>query len=71
MAILAGIACTNVIDIFADRIGTIVTAEAITGEICVIKIRRQPAGRCVAIVTIVATRNVCRVLSFRDRAVVT
>jgi hypothetical protein len=66
MTIFAGIARQNMINVFADRIRTVVTAEAIAREIGVIKIRGQPPGRCMAIVAIIATRYVRRVLSFCD-----
>jgi hypothetical protein len=71
VTIITGIARRNMIGIFADRIVAIVTAEAIAAEISMVKICRQPGRSGVAIVTIVATCNVRRVLSVRDCSVMT
>jgi hypothetical protein len=47
-----------------------VATEAIAGDARVVKIRRSPRNRRVAVVAGVATRNVCRVLTGRYDAVV-
>jgi hypothetical protein len=66
VAVLADIARRYMVDILADRVSAIVTADAITSDIVVIKVCRQPGQGRMAIVAIIATRYVRRVLSFCD-----
>lgn len=71
MAVLANVAGQNMIEVFADCIGTVVATKAISRNTGVIEIRRQPGHGRMAIVAIVATGNVGRVLAGSDCAVVT
>ena len=69
MAVLTEIAGRYMIDIFTDRVRAIVTTEAVTRESRVINVRRNPAGGRVAVIAVVAARNVRRVFARRNRAV--
>ena len=69
MAVLAEIAGRYMINIFTDRVRAVVTTEAVTRESRVINIRRNPAGGRVAVVAVVATRNMRRVFARRNRAI--
>lgn len=71
MAVLAYISGLNMRRILAGCIGTVMAARAIAGDIHVIKICRQPAGRGVAVLAIVATVDMCRMFASRSYAVVT
>ena len=55
---------------FAGRVGAVVTVDAITHDIDVIKVRGQPRDGRVAIVAIVTTRDVGRVFADRRGAIV-
>jgi len=55
VAVLADVGCLYVCGALAGSIGTVVTAETIVDDVCVIKVRRCPCDCCVAVVTIVAT----------------
>ena len=57
VAVLAKIAGQNMIDILANRIRAVVTAEAVAREIGMIEVRRYPCHRRVAIVAGVAARD--------------
>lgn len=54
----------------ARRVGTVVAAEAISRDVDVIEIRRQPACCRMAVVAVVAAGNVCRVFAGRGEAIV-
>jgi len=69
MAVLANIGGLNVQRTLADRIGTVMTAETIRHDICVLESRRNPAIGCMTVVTIVAATDVRRVLARGNRAV--
>jgi len=56
--------------VLASRIRAVVAADAIAGDVDVIEIRRNPRSGGVAIVTIVAARDVRRVLARCDGAIV-
>ena len=71
MAILTDIGRQNVILIFTGRVCTVVTANAIAGDIRVIKIRRQPRHGGVAVIAVVPAGNMHWVLACRDGAVMT
>ena len=71
VAVLAKIAGQDMIDVLANRIRAVVTAEAITREIGMIEVRRYPCHRRVAVVATIAAGNVCRILSSRNSSVVT
>ena len=57
--------------IFPGRIGPVVATEAIAIDIRVIEVGRYPCHRCMSIIAIVATAEMCRVLADRDGAVMT
>ena len=57
--------------IFAGRDGAVVTADAVTTYVRMIEIRRQPGDCSVAIVAVVAARDVCRMFARGRGAVVT
>lgn len=57
--------------VFANRIGTVMAAEAVADNVHVIEIRRQPANRTVTIVAVVAARNMVLTLACGGNSVVT
>ena len=69
MAVLANFCSQNVRRVFAGRFDTVVTARAIAGDADVIEIRRQPTGRRMAVIAIVAARDMCWMFTCRRRAV--
>ncbi len=70
VAILADIGCRYVCRRFACRVGAIVAAAAIAGDINVAEVGRNPSGRCVAIVAGVRGIEVCRMFAGGCNAVV-
>lgn len=56
--------------VFAGRIGAVMASRAVTGDGRVIKIRRRPGDRRVAVVAIVAACEVRRMLAGRRSTVV-
>ena len=70
VAVLANIAGLDVRLVFAGRFCTVVAADAIAADICVVEIRRQPADRRVAVVAIIAARYMRRMLAGCRGAVV-
>ena len=70
MAKLAGISREDVCRPLAGRIGAVVAADTIASDICVVEVCRNPGGRRVAVIAIVATGYVGRVFARRDYAVV-
>lgn len=71
VAILTDIGRQNVILIFTGCVRTVVTANAIAGDIRVIKIRRQPRHGRVAVIAVVPAANMRCVFACRDGAVMT
>ena len=71
MAVLADIGGRDMRRRFANRLGAVVAADAIAGNIDVIEIGRDPAIRCVAIVAGVPAGYVRWGLAHSYRAVVT
>ncbi len=71
MAVLANIGCLYVQRSLARRVSAVVTANAIVDDIHVIEVRRHPGDARVAVVAVVAARNMGRVLAGGDRAVMT
>ena len=69
VAVLANIGRLNVCLVLAGCIHPVVTAHAITGDVDVVKIRRQPGDRAMAVVAIVATGDVRRVLASGNNAI--
>ena len=71
VTILANVRCQNMCRILTRCFDAVVAAHAVARNSNVIEIGRQPSGRRVTIVTIVAAGNVRRVLAGRGGAVVT
>ena len=71
MAVLTDIAGLHVICRFACGVHSVVTAKAVARDVHVIEVGGQPASRRMAIVAVIATRNVCRVLAGRRNPVMT
>ena len=71
MAGLTGVCGRCVRWVFARRVGAVVAAEAVSGDVHVIEIRRYPRDGGMAVIAIVAARDVRGVLARCDRAVVT
>lgn len=69
MAVFADICGLYMSWVFARRVGTIVTAGAITRDVHMIKIRRQPADGGMAIIAIIAAVDVRRIFARRGYAV--
>ena len=69
MAVVASIASRYMVEVFTNRIRTIVTAEAITRDIGVVKVCRYPGCRRMAIITGITTGNVRWIFSCRNCAV--
>ena len=69
VAVFANIGGRNMIEILTDRLSAIVTAKAVARNVGVIEICRHPGDRCMTVVAIVTTGNVCRVFSCSDGAV--
>ena len=57
--------------VLAGRVGAVVAADAVARDIHVIEIRRDPGDGCMAVVAVVAARDVRRVLARGGIAVVT
>ena len=70
MAILADVARLDVRRILAGCLDAVVAINAVTRNVPVVEIRRDPTRRCVAVVAGFAARNVVRCLSGRSEAVV-
>ena len=70
VAVLANVSRVDVGWVLPDRLGAVMTAEAIARNGGVIEVRWRPRSSRVAVVAVIATRNVRRVLAFGDRAVV-
>ncbi len=71
VAIFTDITCLNVSQALACRIGTVMAATAVAGNVRVVEIRRQPADGRVAVVAVIAARNVCRVFAGGCHAIMT
>lgn len=70
VTVLADVGGLWVLRIFAGGIGAIMAAEAIVGNICMIKGGGQPGNRCMTIVAVIATDYVSGMLAGGDDAVV-
>jgi len=70
VTVFANIARLYMCRVLAERVGAVMTAEAIIGDVDVIEIRRHPANRRVAIITVIAAGDMRRVFPGRDRTVV-
>ena len=71
MAVLTNIGRQRVIRALTSCIGAVVAADAVIGDVGVIKVRRHPGNCCMAVVAIVTARDMSRVFASGDRAVVT
>ena len=71
VAILADIGGLHVRWVLTGRIGPVMAAGAVAGDVDVIKIRRHPSIGGMTVVTGVAARNVGRVLAGRSIAIMT
>ena len=69
MTVLADIGGLEMRWILACRIRAIVAAEAIAGDVDVIEVRRNPAHGRMAVIAVVATTDMSRILAFGNRAV--
>ena len=70
VAVFTDITCLNVRLVFACCLHTVVTVDAISGDIQVIEIRRQPSSRRVAVVTSIAADQMIQVFAASDNAIV-
>ena len=70
MTVFADIARLNMCLILARGVRTVMAAGTVTRDVDVIEIRRQPASRRMAVVTVVATVDVILVLAASDHAIV-
>ena len=57
--------------VLAGRVGAVVAADAVARDIHVIEVGREPGDGCMAVVAVVAARDVRRVLARGSVAVVT
>jgi hypothetical protein len=71
VAILTNVGCQYVILVFASRVCTVVTANAIADDVYMIKIGRYPGYCCMAVVAVIPAVDMRRVFADRDRAVMT
>ena len=70
VAVFTDISCLNVCLVFACCLHTVVTVDAISGDIQVIEIRRQPSSRRVAVVTGIAAGQMIQIFATSDNAIV-
>jgi hypothetical protein len=71
VTVLTNVGCQYVILVFASRVCTVVTANAISGNGRMIKISGHPSHGCVAIVAIVPAADMRRVFADRNGAFMT
>ena len=71
MAVLADHSAVNVGGILPDGLDAVMTAGAVLADAGVVKIGGRPAGRRVAVVAVVAARNMSSIFAQGDRSVVT
>ena len=69
VAVLARVGRVDVVQALACRIGTVVAADAVAGDIDVVEVCRAPPRGRMAVVAVVAAREVRRVLATRQHAV--
>ena len=70
MAVFADVRRTNVCQIFASRVRTVMAADTVAGDIDVIEVRRCPGDSGMTVVTGCATAYVSRMLTGRRDAIV-
>ena len=71
VTVFTSVCCKSVLRILASRNGSIVTADAVTRYVRMVKVRGQPGYGGVAVVAIIATRNMRRMLAGRGHAIMT
>lgn len=71
MAVLADVCCGDVGRVFTGRADAVVAIGAVVHDVRVIKIRRRPRNGRVAVVAVIATRNMGRVFAGSSYAIVT
>ncbi len=69
MTVFTGVGGLNMCGVFADGVAAVVATETIAGDVHVIEIGRYPGTRRMAVLAVVTTGNVSRVLSGRYHAV--
>ena len=70
MAVLANFRCQNMRRVLAGRFDAVVATCAIAGDTYVVEIRRYPAGCRMAIIAVIAARDMCWMLACCCSAVV-
>lgn len=70
MAVFTDIRRLNMPRVLAGRVGAVVAADAVSGDIDVVEICRQPGDRAVTVIAVVAARNVRRIFASGDDAIV-
>ena len=70
VTVLTNFRCQNVRRVLAGCFDAVVAACAIAGDTYVIKIRRQPAGCRMAVIAVIAARDMCWMLACCCSAVV-
>lgn len=71
MTVLAHVRRQWVRRALAGCIRAVVTTEAVVDDSGVVEVRRNPGHGRMAVVAVIATCNMCRILASRGRAVVT
>ncbi len=70
VAVFADIGRTYMRRVLAGCIGTVMASEAIAGDVYVIEVGRNPRDGSVAVIAVVAARDVCRILADRGGSIV-
>ena len=70
MAVFTDIRRSNMPAILANRFRTVVTTNAVAGNIQVIEIRRQPTHGAMTVIAGIAARDMCQVFAEGNDAVV-
>ena len=68
MTVFTGVGCLNVGCVFADGVAAVVATETIAGDVYVIEIGGYPGTRRMAVIAVVTTGYVSRLLSGRYHA---
>lgn len=71
VAVLADVSGVDMRGVLADRIGAVMAAHTVVGDVDVIEVCRDPSVRRVAVVAVVAACDMCRVLALGGHAVMT
>ena len=65
VAVLADVGRIGVVGVLAGRIGTVMAADAGAGDTGMVEVRRDPRRGCMAVVAVVAARDVRRIFATR------